>query len=177
MGVLLMASGDLDGARDWLVRAQKLNPNDVRIAQQLAEQYRRRGEGYEQQAENAYQLALRLQKDHVPSLLGRAMLLLERGLYDQAAQQVQQVLTGGDASPRQQALAYAVRGSVLFAQGKAHRGGRRREEGPRARSAEPRPALADRAAAAARRRGGRGGGLHPAGRERRPASGSPSTST
>jgi tetratricopeptide (TPR) repeat protein len=122
MGTLLMSSGDLEGAREWLVRAQKLNPNDVRIAQQLAEQYRRRGEGYEQQAENAYQLALRLQKDHVPSQLGRAMLLLERGLYDQAAQHVQQVLTGGDASPRQQALAYAVRGSVLFAQGKATEG-------------------------------------------------------
>jgi tetratricopeptide (TPR) repeat protein len=122
MGTLLMISGDLEGARDWLARAQKLNPNDVRIAQQLAEQHRRRGEGYEQQAENAYQLALRLQKDHVPSLLGRAMLLLERGLYDQAAQHVQQVLAGGDASPRQQALAYAVRGSVLFAQGKATEG-------------------------------------------------------
>jgi cellulose synthase operon protein C len=122
MGVLLMASGDLEGARDWLVRAQKINPNDVRIAQQLAEQYRRRGEGYEQQAENAYQLALRLQKDHVPSLLGRAMLLLERGLFEQAAQHVQLVLTGGDASPRQQALAYALRGSVLFAQGKATEG-------------------------------------------------------
>ena len=122
MGVLLMTSGDLEGARDWLVRAQKLNPNEVRIVQQLAEQYRRRGEGYEQQAENSYQLALRLQKDHVPSLLGRAMLLLERGLHDQAAQHVQQVLTGGDASPRQQALAHAVRGSVLFAQGKATEG-------------------------------------------------------
>jgi cellulose synthase operon protein C len=122
MGTLLMASGDLDGAREWLARAQKLNPNDVRIAQQLAEQYRRRGEGYEQQAENAYQLALRLQKDHVPSLLGRAMLLLDRGLFEQAAQQVQSVLAGGDASPRQQALAYAVRGSVLFAQGKATEG-------------------------------------------------------
>ena len=122
MGTLLMASGDLDGAREWLARAQKLNPNDVRIAQQLAEQYRRRGEGYEAQAENAYQLALRLQKDHVPSLLGRAMLLLDRGLFEQAAQQVQAVLGGGDASPRQQALAYAVRGSVLCAQGKAAEG-------------------------------------------------------
>jgi tetratricopeptide (TPR) repeat protein len=122
MGTLLMTSGDLEAARDWLTRAQKLSPNDVRIAQQLAEQYRRRGEGYEQQAEAAYQLALRLQKDHVPSLLGRALLLLERGLYDQAAQLVQQALTGGDASPRQQALAYAVRGSVLFAQGKATEG-------------------------------------------------------
>jgi tetratricopeptide (TPR) repeat protein len=50
------------------------------------------------------------------------MLLLDRGLFEQAAQQVQAVLAGGDASPRQQALAYAVRGSVLFAQGKATEG-------------------------------------------------------
>ena len=50
------------------------------------------------------------------------MLLLERGLFEQAAQHVQLVLAGGDASPRQQALAYALRGSVLFAQGKATEG-------------------------------------------------------
>ncbi|HET9554633.1 MAG TPA: tetratricopeptide repeat protein, partial [Anaeromyxobacteraceae bacterium] len=122
LGVLLMGSGDLDGAKEWLVRAQKTNPNDVRIAQMLAEQYRRRGEGYEQQAESIYQLALRLQKDHVPSLLGRALLLLDRGLYDQAAQHVQLALAGGDASPRQQALALAIRGSILFAQGKPAEG-------------------------------------------------------
>jgi len=122
LGVLLMNAGDLDGAREWLARAQKTNPNDVRIAQMLAEQYRRRGEGYEQQADAIYQLALRLQKDHVPSLLGRAMLLLDRGLYDQAAQQVQQALAGADLSPRQQALAMAVRGSLLFAQGKPTEG-------------------------------------------------------
>ncbi len=122
LGALLMNAGDLDGAREWLARAQKTNPNDVRIAQLLAEQYRRRGEGYEQQAEAVYQLALRLQKDHVPSLLGRALLLLDRGLYDQAAQHVQLALAGGDASPRQQALGMAIRGSVLFAQGKAAEG-------------------------------------------------------
>ena len=122
LGALLMNAGDLDGAREWLARAQKTNPNDVRIAQLLAEQYRRRGEGYEQQAEAVYQLALRLQKDHVPSLLGRALLLLDRGLYDQAAQHVQLALAGGDASPRQQALATAIRGAVLYAQGKAAEG-------------------------------------------------------
>lgn len=122
LGSLLMRSGDLDGARDWLVRAQKANPGDARLAQQLAEQYRRRGEGYEAQAESAYQVALRLQKDHVPSLLGRSLLLLDRGLYDQAAASVQKALAGGDVSSRQQALALAVRGSVLYAQGKAAEG-------------------------------------------------------
>jgi tetratricopeptide (TPR) repeat protein len=122
LGVLLMNAGDLDGAKEWLGRAQKLNSNDVRIAQLLAEQFRRRGEGYEQQAEAIYQLALRLQKDHVPSLLGRALLLLDRGLYDQAAQSVRQAMAGGDASTRQQALASAIRGSLLFAQGKKEEG-------------------------------------------------------
>jgi tetratricopeptide (TPR) repeat protein len=122
LGLLLMNAGDLEAARDWLTRAQKANPNDVRAAQLLAEQYRRRGEGYEQQAEAIYQLALRLQKDHVPSLLGRALLLLDRGLLDQAAQHVQAALAGGDASPRQQALALAIRGSILFAQGKPAEG-------------------------------------------------------
>lgn len=122
LGVLLMGAGDLDGAKEWLARAQKLNANDVRIAQQLAEQYRRRGEGYEQQAEAVYQLALRLQKDHVPSLLGRALLLLDRGLYDQAAQAVRQALAGGDTSTRQQALGAAIQGSILYAQGKKEEG-------------------------------------------------------
>jgi tetratricopeptide (TPR) repeat protein len=122
LGSLLMRAGDLDGARDWLVRAQKTNTSDARLAQQLAEQYRRRGEGYEAQAESAYQVALRLQKDHVPSLLGRSLLLLDRGLYEQAAASVQKALAGGDVSSRQQALALAVRGSVLYAQGKAAEG-------------------------------------------------------
>jgi len=122
LGVLQMGVGDLDAARDRLVQAQKLNGNDARIAQQLAEQYRRRGEGYEQQADAIYQLALRLQKDHVPSQLGRALLLLDRGLFEQSATMVKQALAGGDASTRQQALAQAIQGSVLFAQGKAAEG-------------------------------------------------------
>jgi tetratricopeptide (TPR) repeat protein len=122
LGVLLTGAGDLDGAKEWLARAQKLNSNDVRIAQQLAEQFRRRGEGYEQQAEAVYQLALRLQKDHVPSLLGRALLLLDRGLYEQAAQSVRQALAGGDASTRQQALGSAIRASIAYAQGKKEDG-------------------------------------------------------
>jgi cellulose synthase operon protein C len=122
LGVLLMHSGDLDGAREWLVRAQKLNPNDVRLAQQTAEQFRRRGEGYEQQALGLYGTALRLQKDHVPSLLGQALVLLDRGLFEQAQKAVTQVLGGGDASPRQQALAYAIRGSLQCAAGKTAEG-------------------------------------------------------
>jgi Tfp pilus assembly protein PilF len=122
LGILLMNAGDLDGARERLAQAQKTNANDVRIAQHLAEQYRRRGEGFEQQADAVYQLALRLQKDHVPSLLGRALLLLDRGLYEQAGLLVRQALAGGEASTRQQALAQAIQGSLLFAQGKAAEG-------------------------------------------------------
>jgi tetratricopeptide (TPR) repeat protein len=122
LGVLEMNAGDLDKAREWLARAQKANPNDVRVVQQLAEQYRRRGEGYELQADASYQLALRLQKDHVASLLGRAMLLSDRGAFDEALRLVQQALSSGDASPRQEALGRAVRGGILTAQGKTEEG-------------------------------------------------------
>lgn len=123
LGVLQMQSGDLDAARETLGRAQKANPGDVRLAQMLAEQYRRRGEGYELQASAFYDYALRLEKDHVPSILGKALLLLDRGQYAEAGKAAQLVLapqTG--ASRRQLALARMIRGSVLYAQGKAQEG-------------------------------------------------------
>jgi cellulose synthase operon protein C len=123
LGVLEMESGDLDAARDVLGRAQKSNPGDVRVAGMLAEQYRRRGDGYELQASAFYDYALRLQKDHVPSILGKALLLLDRGQHDEAAKAAQLVLapqTG--ASRRQLALARMIRGSALHAAGKARDG-------------------------------------------------------
>ncbi|HUL60359.1 MAG TPA: tetratricopeptide repeat protein [Anaeromyxobacteraceae bacterium] len=123
LGVLQMQAGDLDAARETLSRAQKANPGDARIAAMLGEQFRRRGEGYELQASGLYDYALRIQKEHVPSLLGKAQLLLDRGQYDQAAQLVQLVASPqAGASPRQQAVARVLRGSLLFAQGKGAEG-------------------------------------------------------
>jgi tetratricopeptide (TPR) repeat protein len=124
LGVVLMQSGDLDGAREALTLAQRFAPGDVRTVQMLAEQFRRRGQGYELQAWTLYDVVLsRLSPDHVPSLLGRALLQLGQGKLEDAARGVQKVLDmAGGASPRQEALAQVVRGSILFAQGKLAEG-------------------------------------------------------
>ena len=124
LGVIEMQSGDLDGARQDLTLARQIAPGDVRITQMLAEQWRRRGQGYEIQASALYDTALtRLAPDHVPSLLGKAQLLLDGGRPEEAMKRIAKVLDmGPGASPRQVAVAHALRGSVLHAQGKASEG-------------------------------------------------------
>jgi len=124
LGVVEMQSGDLDAARADLGMARQNAPGDVRVTQMLAEQWRRRGQGYEIQASALYDTALtRLAPDHVPSLLGKAQLLLDGGQAQEALKRIAKVLDMGQgASPRQVALAHALRGSVLHAQGKASEG-------------------------------------------------------
>lgn len=120
LGALQMAGGELDAARDTLTKAQKSNPGDARLAQLLAEQFRRRGVGYELQATGMFDLALRIQKDHVPSLLGKSLILLDRGQVDEAVKGAERTLDPRiEASPRQRALALMIRASVRHAQGKA----------------------------------------------------------
>jgi predicted Zn-dependent protease len=122
LGAMLLRAGELDAARDTLAAAQKANPGDVRTAWLLAEQYRRRGEGYELQASSYYDYALKIQKEHVPSILGKALVLLGRGQLETASQAAELVLapqTG--ASKPQLALAHAIRGGVLAARGKPDR--------------------------------------------------------
>jgi tetratricopeptide (TPR) repeat protein len=119
LGAIELRAGELDAARETLARAQKESPGDARTAWLLAEQYRRRGEGYELPAGQYYDYALRIQKDHVPSILGGALLLLGRGQVDEAAKRAEVALapqTG--ASKPQQALAHAIRGGALAARGK-----------------------------------------------------------
>src|SRR5512145_2316281 len=119
-----MASGDLDAARETLTRAQKANPGDARLAELLGEQFRRRGLGYELQATGMFDLALRIQKDHVPSLLGKSLILLDRGQLEEALKGADRTLDPRiEASPRQRALAQMIRASVLHAQGKAQEAG------------------------------------------------------
>ncbi|BDG04596.1 tetratricopeptide repeat protein [Anaeromyxobacter oryzae] len=120
LGAVHLRTGDLDAARDALSRAQKQNPGDARTAWLLAEQFRRRGEGYELQASGWYDYALRTQKEHVPSILGKALVLLGRGQSEEPGRAAALVLdprTG--ASKPQLALAHAIRGGALAAQGKA----------------------------------------------------------
>jgi tetratricopeptide (TPR) repeat protein len=123
LGVVQMKTGDLEGAKDSLTNARKFADRDVRVNQMLAEQYRRRGAGFLTQAKTFYEAAYRLSKEHVPTLLGGAMVYIDEGQYDLALRFVQSVLDQGDASPRQLALAHALKGAVLFAKGKASEGG------------------------------------------------------
>jgi tetratricopeptide (TPR) repeat protein len=120
LGALQMAGGDLDAARETLTKAQKANPGDARLAQLLGEQFRRRGAGYELQASGMFDLALRIQKEHVPSLLGKSLILLDRGQLEDALKGAERTLDPRiEASPRQRALALMIRASVRHAQGKA----------------------------------------------------------
>jgi Tfp pilus assembly protein PilF len=120
LGAVNLREGDLDAARDALGKAQKASPGDVRVAWLLAEQFRRRGEGYELQASGFYDYALRIQKDHVGSILGKGLILLTRGQIDEAAKAADLALSPqAGASKPQQALANAIKGGVLAAHGKA----------------------------------------------------------
>ncbi len=119
LGAIDLREGDLDAARDVLTKAQKASPSDVRIAWLLAEQFRRRGEGYELQAAGFYDYALRINKDHLGSILGKSLVLLARGQIDEAGRGAQLALAPqAGASRPQQALAHAIRAGVLAMQGK-----------------------------------------------------------
>ncbi len=119
LGAVQLRAGELDAARDALARSQKANPGDARTAWLLGEQFRRRGEGYELQATSYYDYALRIQKDHVPSILGKALVLLGRGQVQEAGRAAAAVLVPEVGASRPQlALAHALRGGVLAAAGK-----------------------------------------------------------
>jgi tetratricopeptide (TPR) repeat protein len=129
LGAVHLREGELDAARDVLGKAQKASAGDVRIAWLLAEQFRRRGEGYELQAAGFYDYALRLQKDHLGSILGKALVLLGRGQLEEAGRAAQLALQPqAGASRPQQALAHAIRAGVLAAQGKAQEASQAEQE-------------------------------------------------
>ena len=120
LGVLQMKSGDLEGARESLTTARKFADRDVRVNQMLAEQYRRAG--LARKAKAFYDAAYVLSREHVPTLLGAATVYIDEGQYDTALKFVQAVLDAPDVSPRQRALAQALRGTILFAKGRAAEG-------------------------------------------------------
>ncbi len=119
LGAVHLKEGELDQAREVLGRAQKASPGDVRVAWLLAEQFRRRGDGYDSQAAAFYDYALRIQKEHLASILGKSLVLLARGQIEEAGRGADLVLNPqAAASKPQQALGWAIRGGVLGAQGK-----------------------------------------------------------
>jgi tetratricopeptide (TPR) repeat protein len=120
LGAVLLRSGDLDAARDQLSPAQKSAPGDARLAWLLAEQFRRRGDGYDVPAIGLYDYALRIEKEHLGSTLGKGLVLLSRGQTEEAGKAADLVMApNAGASRPQQALAMAIRAGVLAVQGKA----------------------------------------------------------
>jgi tetratricopeptide (TPR) repeat protein len=130
LGTIQMYAGDLDKAAASLKQAQSLEPNNVRILSTLGQLNRRRGE--DARAWTFFDSALRLDKDHADSLLGKALLILDADghtrsrderetLLAEADQQIARVLglPAGAISARQLALAKFARAQLLFARGKA----------------------------------------------------------
>ncbi|MFT3917452.1 MAG: tetratricopeptide repeat protein [Anaeromyxobacteraceae bacterium] len=120
LGAVQLRGGDLDAARDELTQAQKAAPGDARLSFLLAEQFRRRGEGYELQASAFYDYTLRIEKEHAGAILGKGLVLLGRGQLDEASRAAEAVLSPAlRASKPELALAHALKAGVLAAQGKA----------------------------------------------------------
>lgn len=116
-GLLQMSTGDLEGAKESLDRAQAIAPDDPRVFIALGNLYRRRGN--DTQALSAFNIALdRTRKTHPEGLLGTANLILDqenpdRG-YCTAATYVKAVQEMADsASPRQLATNSFVRAFLI----------------------------------------------------------------
>lgn len=128
LGTIQMWAGDLDKAAASLKQAQLLEPNSVRVLSSLGQLNRRRG--MDADAWTFYDSALRIDKDHADSLLGKALLILDANEVDrpkaekdrllkEAEDQIAKVLglPDGSISARQLALAKFARAQLLFAQG------------------------------------------------------------
>ncbi|NMO23462.1 tetratricopeptide repeat protein [Pyxidicoccus fallax] len=114
LGLIQMNAGDLDRARDSLERAQVLSPDDPRIYANLGAVYRRLGQ--DNTAWKNYDFALRYEKDHPESLLGRSLLMLEQDTpnYGLAHSMLKKLLeTDPPPSPRQLATAHLARSLLI----------------------------------------------------------------
>ncbi|NBC41792.1 tetratricopeptide repeat protein [Corallococcus exiguus] len=115
LGLIQMNAGDLERARDSLERAQALAPDDPRVYAGLGAVYRRLGQ--DNTAWKNYDFALRYEKDHPESLLGRSLLMLEQDApnYAVASRDIKKLLEAEPPpSPRQLATAQLAR-SLLIA--------------------------------------------------------------
>ncbi|NVJ28420.1 MULTISPECIES: tetratricopeptide repeat protein [Myxococcus] len=114
LGLIQMNAGDLDRARDTLERAQTLAPDDPRVYSGLGAAYRRLGQ--DNTAWKNYDLALRYEKDHPESLLGRSLLMLEQdepnfGLVQSMLKKLLE--SEPPPSPRQLAAAHLARSLLV----------------------------------------------------------------
>jgi tetratricopeptide (TPR) repeat protein len=114
LGLIQTNAGDLERARDSLERAQALAPDDARIYAALGALYRRRAQ--DSQAWKNYDFALRYEKNHPASLLGRSLLMLEQEQpnYELAAKMLKTLLEADPPpSPRQLATAHLARSLLV----------------------------------------------------------------
>ncbi|RYZ34860.1 MAG: tetratricopeptide repeat protein [Myxococcaceae bacterium] len=115
LGLIQMNAGDLERSRDSLERAQALAPDDPRVYAGLGAVYRRLGQ--DNTAWKNYDFALRYEKDHPESLLGRSLLMLDQDEpnYELVNQMIKKLLeVDPPPSPRQLAAAQLAR-SLLIA--------------------------------------------------------------
>jgi len=110
-GIIQMQLGDLERARDSLEKAQAAAPSDPRVYAALGTLHRRRGDA--NAADQNYGFALRYERDHPESLLGRALLALDADnatRFPAAATNLKKLLDADPPpSPRQLAVAHLAR--------------------------------------------------------------------
>ncbi|NVJ03329.1 tetratricopeptide repeat protein [Myxococcus sp. AM009] len=114
LGLIQMNAGDLDRSRDSLDRAQGLSPDDPRTYASLGAVYRRLGQ--DAAAWRNYDSALRYEKDHPESLLGRSLLMLEQDSpnFGLAHTMLKKLLESDPPpSPRQLAAAHLARSLLI----------------------------------------------------------------
>src|SRR5215813_1438198 len=114
LGLIQMNSGDLEHARESLETAQALAPDDARVYAALGTLSRRRGQDNE--AAKNFEFALRYERDHPDSLLGKALLILQqdRPEYTIASKAIRKLIDSDPPpSPRQLATAHLVRSLLI----------------------------------------------------------------
>jgi tetratricopeptide (TPR) repeat protein len=114
LGLIQSNASDFEHARESLEKAQSLAPDDPRVYAALATLYRRRGQDSE--AVKNFDSALRYERDHPESLLGKALLILQldRPDYGAATKLLKKLLDADPPpSPRQLATAYLARALLI----------------------------------------------------------------
>ena len=114
-GIIQMQLGDLEKARESLEKAQQAAPSDPRVYSALGTLHRRLGDS--RAADQNYGFALRYEKDHPESLLGRALLALDSDnatAFPAAAVSLKKLLDADPPpSPRQLAVAHLARALLV----------------------------------------------------------------
>ena len=114
LGLIDTGLGDFERAKESLEKAQSLAPDDPRVYAALGTLYRRRGQDLD--AAKNFDSALRYERDHPDSLIGKALLILQvdRPDYGVATRILRKLIDADPPpSPRQLATAYLARALLI----------------------------------------------------------------